>query len=79
MEKAKRYLEVYESVKEDIIKGRYPVGTKLPSKRVMAEAKGMSLVTIEHAYELLAEEGYIFTKCFSKSCTHWHYMYSCIF
>ena len=62
MEKAKKYLEVYESVKEDIIKGRYPVGTKLPSKRVMAEAKGMSLVTIEHAYELLAEEGYIFTK-----------------
>lgn len=62
MEKTKRYLRVYESVREDIISGRYPVGTKLPSKRVMADSMGMSLVTIEHAYELLIEEGYIYTK-----------------
>lgn len=62
MENTKRYLKVYEQVREDIIGGRYPVGTKLPSKRVMAEAMGMSVITIEHAYELLAEEGYIFPK-----------------
>ncbi len=59
VEKEKRYLQVYEQVREDIISGRYPVGTKLPSKRVMAEAMGISVITIEHAYELLAEEGYI--------------------
>lgn len=59
MEKEKRYLKVYEQVREDIIEGRYPVGSKLPSKRVMAEAMGMSVITVEHAYELLAEEGYI--------------------
>ncbi|WP_035790808.1 MocR-like pyridoxine biosynthesis transcription factor PdxR [Butyrivibrio sp. FC2001] len=59
MEKVKRYLKVYEQVREDIINGRYTVGTKLPSKRVMAEAMGVSVITIEHAYELLAEEGYI--------------------
>lgn len=59
MDKEKRYLQVYEQVREDIINGRFPVGTKLPSKRVMAEAMGMSVITIEHAYELLAEEGYI--------------------
>ncbi|MCR5558643.1 MAG: PLP-dependent aminotransferase family protein [Butyrivibrio sp.] len=59
MEKEKRYLQVYEQVREDIIKGRFPAGSKLPSKRVMAEAMGMSVITIEHAYELLAEEGYI--------------------
>ncbi len=59
MESEKRYLKVYEQVKEDIINGRYPVGTKLPSKRVMAEAMDMSVITIEHAYELLSEEGYI--------------------
>ena len=59
MEKEKRYLKVYEQVREDIINGRYPVGSKLPSKRVMAEAMGISVITIEHAYELLAEEGYI--------------------
>ncbi len=62
MEKTKRYLKVYEQVREDIIKGRYSVGTKLPSKRVMAEAMGVSVITIEHAYELLTEEGYISPK-----------------
>ena len=59
MEKEKRYLRIYEQVREDIIKGTYPVGSKLPSKRVMADAMGMSVITVEHAYELLAEEGYI--------------------
>ncbi|MBP3826362.1 MAG: GntR family transcriptional regulator, partial [Butyrivibrio sp.] len=44
MEKEKRYLKVYEQVREDIIEGRYPVGSKLPSKRVMAEAMGMSVI-----------------------------------
>ena len=62
MEKEKRYLKIYEQVREDIIKGRYPVGSKLPSKRVMADAMGMSVITVEHAYELLAEEGYIVPK-----------------
>ena len=62
MEGSKRYLQIYEQVKNDIIEGRFPVGTKLPSKRVMAEAMGVSVITIEHAYELLAEEGYIYPK-----------------
>ena len=59
MEKEKRYLRIYEQVREDIIKGTYPKGSKLPSKRVMADAMGMSVITVEHAYELLSEEGYI--------------------
>ncbi|MBE5825112.1 MAG: PLP-dependent aminotransferase family protein [Butyrivibrio sp.] len=59
MDKEKRYLRVYEQVREDIINGRYPVDTKLPSKRVMADSMGVSVITVEHAYELLAEEGYI--------------------
>ncbi len=59
MDTQKKYLEVYENVREDIIGGRYEVGSKLPSKRVMAEAMGVSVITVEHAYELLSEEGYI--------------------
>ncbi len=55
----KRYLEIYEAVKEDIIKGRYKSGSKLPSKRVMAEGCGVSVITVERAYDLLEEEGYI--------------------
>lgn len=55
----KRYLSIYEQVRKDIIEGRYQTGTKLPSKRVMAESMGVSVITIQHAYELLSEEGYI--------------------
>ena len=55
----KRYLNIYEEVRSDIIAGRYRKGAKLPSKRVMAESMGVSVITVEHAYELLTEEGYI--------------------
>lgn len=58
----KRYIQIYEDVKNDIIAGIYPIGSKLPSKRVMAEDCGVSLITVEHAYELLLEEGYIISK-----------------
>ena len=62
MKKTKKYMSIYEQVKQDIIAGRYETGSKLPSKRVMAEAMGVSVITIEHAYELLDEEGYILSK-----------------
>lgn len=58
----KKYLSIYETVRQDIISGVYPSGSKLPSKRVMAEGCNASLITIEHAYELLIEEGYITPK-----------------
>ncbi|MBO4678098.1 MAG: PLP-dependent aminotransferase family protein [Lachnospiraceae bacterium] len=57
-----RYLGLYENVKRKIIDGVYPFGSKLPSKRVTAEENGVSVITVEHAYELLQEEGYISAK-----------------
>ncbi len=62
METSKRYIKIYEQVREDIIEGRYAKGSKLPSKRVMADETGVSIVTVEHAYELLSDEGYITPK-----------------
>jgi GntR family transcriptional regulator/MocR family aminotransferase len=62
MKNEKRYLTIYEQVKDDIIEGRFANGSKLPSKRVMAENHGVSVITVEHAYELLTEEGYIIPK-----------------
>lgn len=53
------YLKLYEQVREDIIKGVYKYGEKLPSKRLVADETGVSTITVEHAYTLLAEEGYI--------------------
>lgn len=52
------YLQLYQRLREDIIAGNYPYNTKLPSKRSLAEETGVSTVTVEHAYELLCEEGY---------------------
>lgn len=53
------YQQLYLQVREDIIKGIYPVGSKLPSKRTIALDSNTSTVTVEHAYSLLIDEGYI--------------------
>ena len=57
-----RYLDLYERVRDDIISGVYSHSKKLPSKRNMANDYGVSVITVEHAYELLEEEGYILSK-----------------
>jgi GntR family transcriptional regulator/MocR family aminotransferase len=54
-----KYLELYEEIKRDIVLGIYKTGEKLPSKRVLAQDRGVSVITVEHTYSLLAEEGYI--------------------
>ena len=54
-----KYLAIYERIREDIVSGVYPKNTKLPSKRNISDEYGVSVITTEHAYELLAEEGYI--------------------
>lgn len=53
------YLQLYKQVRDDIVKEIYPYNSKLPSKRMIAAETGVSTVTIEHAYALLCEEGYI--------------------
>ena len=54
-----KYLSIYERVRDDIVSGIYAKNSKLPSKRTMADEYGVSVITVEHAYELLSEEGYI--------------------
>lgn len=54
-----RYIRIYEQIREEIIQGIYAFGSKLPSKRLIAEEMGVSVITAEHAYALLLEEGYI--------------------
>ena len=53
------YLQLYKQLLEDIVKEIYPFGSKLPSKRMIANEVGVSTVTVEHAYALLCDEGYI--------------------
>ena len=52
------YLALYESLREEIISGVRPYGSRLPSRRVLARDRGVSAVTAEHSIELLCEEGY---------------------
>lgn len=53
------YLQLYQLIRDDIIRGVYPYGSRLPSRRTAAEETGVSTVTVEHAYDLLCEEGYV--------------------
>ena len=59
IDKGKRYLQLYQQIRRDIIEGNYPYNTKLPSKRSLAEETGVSTITVEHAYALLCDEGYV--------------------
>lgn len=60
--KNKKYVEIYKIVKDKIISGDYKPGEKLPSKRVMADKEGCSTITIENAYGMLCDEGYVEAK-----------------
>ena len=53
------YLQIYKQIKDDIISGNYPYNSKLPSKRLLADETETSTVTVEHAYALLCDEGYV--------------------
>ena len=52
------YQILYERLKTGIVSGSYPLGSRLPSKRVIARESGVSVITAEHAIRLLCEEGY---------------------
>lgn len=53
------YIQLYEQLKRDIVEGVYKSGQKLPSKRLLAEELSISVITVEHTYSLLFEEGFI--------------------
>ncbi|MGM9631779.1 MAG: PLP-dependent aminotransferase family protein [Eubacteriales bacterium] len=56
------YIQLYRLVRDDIVAGVYPYNTKLPSKRTVAHEIGVSTITVEHAYALLCDEGYVESK-----------------
>ena len=56
------YLMLYESLREEIVSGVRPFGSRLPSRRVLAQDRGVSAITAEHSIDLLCEEGYAETR-----------------
>lgn len=49
-------------MKNQIIEGQYQAQDKFPSKRQLSEHLSLSHTTIEHAYQLLLDEGFIYSK-----------------
>ena len=52
------YEQLYQQLREDIVSGALPRGAKLPSKRLLAGELNLSVVTVEHTFALLCDEGY---------------------
>lgn len=55
------YLALYKCIRNDIRAGVLSSGFRLPSKRTFAQNLGISVLTVENAYAMLADEGYIFS------------------
>ena len=55
------YEHLYKCIKNDIKKGVLEKNEKLPSKRSLAKNLGISVITVENAYEQLIAEGYIYS------------------
>ena len=53
------YEFLYRSIRDDVVAGRLAAGDRLPSKRALAAHLGVSVVTVEGAYEQLVVEGYV--------------------
>ena len=53
------YLKLYRQLRGAITDGTYPYGSRLPSKRTLAADRGVSLITVAHAYDILCDEGYV--------------------
>ncbi|MBR3106304.1 MAG: PLP-dependent aminotransferase family protein [Clostridia bacterium] len=53
------YLKLYEALREKITQGIWAYGERIPSRRETAREESLSVITVEHSYELLCQEGYI--------------------
>lgn len=53
------YEYLFRRIRADILSGALPAGTRLPSKRALAEHLRVSVITVEGAYSQLEAEGYL--------------------
>lgn len=52
---------LYTSIKKQIFEGYLKANEKLPSKRSLAEHLGVSIITVQNAYNQLISEGYLYS------------------
>lgn len=51
------YIQIHDKLKDDIEKGRWKIGDRLPSERELAVDFGVSRMTLRQAVQTLADEG----------------------
>lgn len=56
---AARYIEIKNSIRDDILNNRYQVGEKIPSERELSLIYGVTRVTLQKSMLLLEQEGFI--------------------
>ncbi len=55
------YEQLYNHIKDDIVRGFLKTDERLPSKRSFAHNNGVSTITVQNAYSQLLSEGYIYS------------------
>jgi GntR family transcriptional regulator len=55
------YMQLRNQVVIGIAEGKLLPGEKLPTIRALAEESGINMMTVSKAYQLLKQEGYIYT------------------
>src|SRR5574344_642784 len=60
--KVKLYFQLYQKMTEAISNGAYAIGTKLPSVRDLAKTLHISRNTVNTAYKMLIDAGYVHSR-----------------
>jgi DNA-binding FadR family transcriptional regulator len=55
----KAFMEIVDMIKDNILNGNYPIGTKLPAERTLAEELHTSRATVREAFRALESIGVI--------------------
>lgn len=53
------YRQIYDALTQQIRTGRLARGTRMPGKRTLADQLGVSVNTVDAAYQMLVAEGYL--------------------
>jgi DNA-binding GntR family transcriptional regulator len=59
MKKQAKYQRIYEDVKNKVLSGFYPIGSKLEDGNSLVHEYGVSLMTVKKSLDMLASEGFL--------------------
>ena len=59
--KVPSYRQLAEKIRTAIAKGEYGPGDPIPSLRALQQGTGLAMGTVQHAIEVLEEEGTVYT------------------